>query len=150
MNFRISSFFLTHTCQLLESWSRDTWDVRWFGIWSRSPCFSRGSGDVLPGKFWKWRLSNQHFLIFWSMILHINCKKNKPKIYTKFLVFRGKWQENELFNQNNALIIPIPLPQHQHTFLSETTFRPGLPWSSSGRNEQNEKCAGAEGEELVL
>ena len=23
-------------------------------------------------------------------------------------------------------------------FLSETTFRPGLPWSSSGRNEQNE------------
>ena len=35
-------------------------------------------------------------------------------------------------------LIPIPLPQHQHTFLSETTFRPGLPWSSSGRNEQNE------------
>ena len=37
-----------------------------------------------------------------------------------------------------VMIIPIPLPQHQHTFLSETTFRPGLPWSSSGRNEQNE------------
>ena len=51
-------------------------------------------------------------------------------------------------------ILPFPLPQHQHTFLSETTFRPGLPWSSSGRNEQNEisltymymtkKCAGAD------
>ena len=27
------------------------------------------------------------------------------KIYTKFLAFRGKWQENELFNQNNALVI---------------------------------------------
>ena len=28
-------------------------------------------------------------------------------------------------------LIPIPLPQHQHTFLSEMSFRPGLPWSSS-------------------
>ena len=33
------------------------------------------------------------------------------------------------------VIIPIPLPQHQHTFLSETTFRPGLPWSSGVRSK---------------
>ena len=29
-----------HTCQLLESWSRDTWDMMWFRLWSRSEiCF---------------------------------------------------------------------------------------------------------------
>ena len=50
-----------HTCQLLESWSRDTWDMMWFRLWlrsdrrslrGRSPRFSRsrGSGGMLPRK----------------------------------------------------------------------------------------------------
>ena len=37
-------------------------------------------------------------------------------------------------NHNNTNSSPSA-PAH---FLSETKFRPGLPWSSSGRNEQNE------------
>ena len=61
-----------------------------------------------------------------------------------------------------VMIIPIPLPQYQHTFLSETTFRPRLPWSSGvfdltkttailvETSSLTKKCAGAEGEELVL
>ena len=53
-----------HTCQLLESWSRDTWDVMWFRLWSRSDhcedeahAFRGGPGAYCPGKFWKSRLS---------------------------------------------------------------------------------------------
>ena len=49
-----------HTCQLLESWSRDTWDVRWVRQWSRSDhCegealgFVGGSGGMLPRKILK-------------------------------------------------------------------------------------------------
>ena len=99
------------------------------------------------------------------LILHL-------KAFFQLQSYREK--TNSAHTLTNSLI-PIPLPQHQHTFLSETTFRPGLPWSSSGQNEQNEirfilfistwrnpwqswskrrlwqkKCAGAEGEEFVL
>ena len=74
---------LQHTCQLLESWSRDTWDRMWFRPqWSQSDhcegkalAFLGGPGACSPGKFWKSRLSNTHILMFWSMILHIYCKK---------------------------------------------------------------------------
>ena len=61
-----------HTCQLLESWSRDTWDVIWFKLWLQSDhcegealamslAFLGGPGAYSPGKFWKLRLSNKHF-----------------------------------------------------------------------------------------
>ena len=62
------------------------------------------------------------------LILHL-------KAFFQLQSYREK--TNSAHTLTNSLI-PIPLPQHQHTFLSETTFRPGLPWSSSGRNEQNE------------
>ena len=59
---------LYHTCQLLESWSRDTWYVMWFRLWSRSNhcegeafAFLGGPGACSPGKFWKSRRSNEHF-----------------------------------------------------------------------------------------
>ena len=54
-----------------------------------------------------------------------------------------------------VMIIPIPLPQHRLSapahFLSETTFRPDEDQGNPGRNVvSDKKCAGAEGEELVL
>ena len=33
--------------------------------------------------------------MFWSMILHIYCKKNRPKNVHSFFALRGKLQENE-------------------------------------------------------
>ena len=54
----LSTYF--HTCQLLEGWSRDTWDVIWFRLWSRSDhcegealAFLGGSGCMLPQKILK-------------------------------------------------------------------------------------------------
>ena len=44
------------------------------------------------------------------------------------------WTGSLLLGHDNTNSSPSA-PAH---FLSETTFRPGLPWSSSGRNEQNE------------
>ena len=99
------------------------------------------------------------------LILHL-------KAFFQLQSYREK--TNSAHRLTNSLI-PIPLPQHQHTFLSETTFRPGLP-SGHHQVEMNKmksdsfcsfrpdedqgnpgwnvvsdkKCAGAEGEELVL
>ena len=79
----------SHTCQLLESWNRDTltWDVMWFRLWSRSDhcegealAFLGGPGACSPGKFWKSKLSNKHFLMFRSMIL-----KKKNVLFTPSL-----------------------------------------------------------------
>ena len=57
-----------------------------------------------------------------------------------------------------VIIIPIPLPQHQHTFCQRRRFdqdcpglRPDEDQGNPGRNVvSDKKCAGAEGEELVL
>ena len=69
--------------------------------------FLGGPGACSPRKFWKSRLSNTHFLCFSQWFYTFTARKNRPKLYTKFLAFRGKWQENELFNQNNAQYIQI-------------------------------------------
>ena len=104
----------THTCQLLESWSRDTFEMwcdldydREAIVASAKPSidFQGGPGAYSPGKFWKSRLSNKHFLSFGQWFYTFTARKYWPKIYTKCLAFRGKWQEKELFNQNNALIL---------------------------------------------
>ena len=65
----------------------------WFRPWSRSDhCEGEalaflggggGSGACSRGKIWKSRLSNKHFLMFWSMILH-----NRP--------FAQLWPGNEV------------------------------------------------------
>ena len=52
-----------------------------------------------------------------------------------YWIFRAfRFYELHHYRANNINSSPSA-PAH---FLSETTFRPGLPWSSSGRNEQNE------------
>ena len=69
----------------------------------------------------------------------------------------NKWTGSLLLGHDNTNSSPSA-PAH---FSSETTFRPGLPWSSSGRPDEDQgnpgrnvvsdkKCAGAEGEELVF
>ena len=65
-----------------------------------------------------------------SDILHVFPSSQPTWILTwmDFIGGRGKLTLHKTNSSPSA-------PAH---FLSETTFRPGLPWSSSGRNEQNE------------
>ena len=95
-----------HTCHFLESWSRDTWDGMWFRSQSdhcegEALAFLGGPGACSPGKFWKSRLSNTHFLMFLSMILHIYRKKNRPKNVHSFLRSEENYRR---MNNLNALL----------------------------------------------
>ena len=66
------------------------YDVIWTmiakrSLWGRSPRFSRGSGGMFPRKILKIDTVKYAFFNVWSMILHIYCKKSRPKIYPIFL-----------------------------------------------------------------
>ena len=64
----------------------------------RSPRFSRGSGVCPPGKFWKSRRSNTHFLMFWSILVNDSTHSLQEKVCLKYIQFScvqrkmtGKW-----------------------------------------------------------
>ena len=103
----------THTCQLLESWSRDTWDMMWFRlhVWSRSDhcegkalAFLGGSGGMLPRKILKIETVKYAFFI---VLVNDSTHLLQEKVGLKYIPFscvQRKWQENELFNQSITLI----------------------------------------------
>ena len=53
--------------------------------WAKPSLFQENPGACSPGKFWKSRVSNKHFSMFWSMTLHIYCKKIGLKYIQSFL-----------------------------------------------------------------
>ena len=96
-----------HTCQLLQSWSRDTWDRMWFRPqWSRSEhcegealAFLGGSGGMHPRKNLKSETVKYAFFnVLVNDSTHLLQEKNRPKNVHSFL--RSKENYRRMKNLN--------------------------------------------------